>query len=251
MNFEIIKYECLASTNDEARHSASNNVGKDKTIEGRTIVCNEQSSGRGQQGNKWESEPGKNLTFSIILVPKIPYDKLFMITECMSLAVTGALNNIDVDSSIKWPNDIYAGEKKIAGMLSEHSFTGSNLSFSVMGVGVNVNQKLFLSDALNPTSVVIETGNEYDKFALLDEVLNRFGYYYGLLQNRMYADIKAEYADNLYRKDGLHTYRTPSGDLFRARIKDVLYSGELILEDESGKLRQYAFKEVIFVIGDI
>ena len=130
--------------------------------EGTVVITDYQTAGRGQKGNSWESERGKNLTFSILLHPNhIPPGKQFILSQLISIAIVGVLKKYDRHFTIKWPNDIYWKEKKIAGMLIEVDLTGSSLSNAIIGIGININQRHFKSDAPNPVSLTQITGKEH------------------------------------------------------------------------------------------
>jgi len=143
----IITVESVASTNSYLKELAHS-----RTLdEGTVIVTRNQTAGKGQQGNAWESEAGKNITCSILLYPSfLPVQHFFLLSEVISLGVKETLDAYTDGITIKWPNDIYYCERKIAGILIENEITGSNISMSVAGIGVNVNQEQFLSDAPNP-----------------------------------------------------------------------------------------------------
>ena len=131
--------------------------------EGTVVITDYQTAGRGQKGNSWESERGKNLTFSILLHPNhIPPGKQFILSQLISIAIVGVLKEYDRHFTIKWPNDIYWKEKKIAGMLIEVDLTGSSLSNAIIGIGININQRHFKSDAPNPVSLTQITGKEHN-----------------------------------------------------------------------------------------
>jgi BirA family biotin operon repressor/biotin-[acetyl-CoA-carboxylase] ligase len=148
--------------------------------------------------------------------------------------------------SIKWPNDIYWNNRKAVGMLIENDLRGKWVHRSIIGVGVNINQTRFLSDAPNPVSLAQVLGHEEDRNQVLDNIMQRFIYYYGIMEEERYGELHQLYMQHLYRKDTLHSY-SDEGGIFRARIRDVEPTGHLILEDENGELRRYDFKEVRFV----
>ena len=119
-----------------------------------------QTAGRGQRGNSWESEPGKNITFSMIMrMPGFAARRQFRISEAVSLAIIETVvRHTGVACSVKWPNDIYAGDRKLCGILISHSLAGDTISYSIIGAGININQTCFLSYAPNPVSAAILTG---------------------------------------------------------------------------------------------
>ncbi len=211
-----------------------------------------QSAGRGQRGNSWEAEPYKNTIFSYLLKqPAIGADKQFYISEAASLAVIDALKGYADGFSIKWPNDIYYQDKKIAGMLIENSLAGAGINHSIIGIGLNVNQKEFLSDAPNPISLVQIIGSEVETEKVLHDVCqnieNRTRF--AEMNDADFDSMHAEYIDNLYRTDGkFYEFALPSGEKFKARIKDVAPDGVLSLEKEDGTEGNFYFKEVSYII---
>lgn len=205
------------------------------------VTADFQTAGRGQGTNTWESEPGKNLLFSILLHPKeIPAHRQFHISMAVSVAISEVLEQYADSISIKWPNDIYWKDRKIGGILIEHTLQGQQIKDSIIGVGLNVNQQRFLSSAPNPVSLWKITGKETDRGRLLDDITLRF-------QQLLTEDVRSRYMQRLYRRDGLHCYRDAKG-LFMARIADIKDDGRLVLTDKSGQQRTYLFKEVQFVL---
>jgi BirA family biotin operon repressor/biotin-[acetyl-CoA-carboxylase] ligase len=158
----------------------------------------------------------------------------------ISLALVEALGQLVGDLSIKWPNDIYWRNGKLAGILIENTLKGNLIKESVIGVGLNVNQRAFHSDAPNPVSLWQITGQETDREQLLQEILKS-------LDVLLATDIKDRYMKMLYRRKGFHPYTDKDG-AFMAEIGGVEDDGHLLLNDEDGQQRRYAFKEVQFII---
>lgn len=239
----ILHYLSLASTNEEMKRVAETSTLPNLSV----VIADSQTKGRGQAGNSWESEDGKNLTFSIVIYPKdVEILNQFLLSKMVSVAIAEVLGEMAQGVSIKWPNDIYVGEKKICGILIENSIMGHTLSQTIIGIGLNVNQLQFFSDAPNPTSLIIEIGIEVDKELLLNKLLTRINYYNDVLNSRQYDLINKAYFSHLYRKIGVHKYNDENGD-FEADILDVLNYGYLVLRDNKGVKREYAFKEVRFI----
>lgn len=210
-----------------------------------------QTAGRGQKGNSWEAEPGKNLTFSLLLKnPAVPVAKQFLLSEATSVAICLELSEFADGFSIKWPNDIYWRDRKICGILIENSLSQSGIDYSVIGVGLNVNQEVFISDAPNPVSLKNITDADYDLEELLRTVCERIETKCaGLRDTESWDSLHSLYRGSLYRNDGkLHPFQLPDGTRFRAAISDVLPDGALCLADEEGFSRQFQFKEVKHVI---
>lgn len=209
----------------------------------------EQTKGRGQKGTNWESEYGKNLTFSIMTYPDfLPAEHQFILSKSISLAILDTLANHNIKATIKWPNDIYVNDKKICGILIECSISGlGKLNQVVLGVGLNVNQTLFVSDAPNPTSMSIETGNQFDREKVLEQLSHHFENYYIMLAEDLYSSIDSRYRDNLYHRDGYFKYRD-CNRVFDARISGISKYGALLLTDSDGVEKEYQFKEVTFLL---
>ncbi len=213
------------------------------------VTAREQTAGRGQGSNHWESEPGKNLTFSILVHPTmVPVARQFLLSEAGALALKEVVDEIVGDGSVtmKWPNDIYWNDRKLSGTLIETRLGGGHIKDCVFGVGLNVNQQSFHSDAPNPVSLFQITGREIDTDVLLDRIIKSFDKYFKAIENGEYAAISELYHAGLYRSHGFHTYRDHEGE-FEAAIVEVEDSGRLILRDREGAVRGYAFKEVEFV----
>ena len=211
------------------------------------IYAGYQTAGRGQTGNSWESEKDKNLICSILLPP----DKnLYFLNIAVSVAicrviksVLGQRSGLCSVLSIKWPNDIYYKDKKLAGILLENAMVGSQIKYSIAGIGLNVNQTVFVSNAPNPVSLKQITGREYD----IDQLM------IGLLEavksvlNEPEEVIWTEYKAHLYRKEGYWPFEDQN-ETFEARIEDILPTGEIVLRDKNNKKRIYHFKQIRYVI---
>lgn len=205
------------------------------------VVADYQTAGRGCGTNTWESEHGKNLLFSALIHPnQIPASHQFHISMAVSVAISEALEQYIGDVSIKWPNDIYWRNGKICGILIEQTLKGTLIKESIIGVGLNVNQRIFRSNAPNPVSLWQITAQETDRDALLSDILSR-------LRQLLAEDVRSRYMARLYRRSGFHPY-TDAGGAFMARIADVRADGRLVLADDEGRERIYAFKEVQFII---
>lgn len=219
---------------------------------GTVIYTPRQTAGRGQRGNSWEMGPDKNLAFTYLLKnPAVAPAKQFYISEAASLAIVDALSVVLPGVTIKWPNDIYYGDRKLAGILIEHSLTSRQISQTLIGIGLNVNQQRFVSDAPNPVSLWQITGEEYDLTELLHGICNRIEQYTEFDQygESDFAHLHSRYMSHLYRNDGaMHRFALPSGERFDAAIDDVRRDGILTLRHADESMHDYAFKEVAFVI---
>lgn len=216
--------------------------------EGYIVYTDTQRAGRGQRGNSWESEPGKNLTFSLLLRPEhIPANQQFLLSQAVSLAMTDLLGRYATGFSIKWPNDIYWEDKKIAGILIENVLSGTSFARSIVGIGLNINQATFVSDAPNPVSLFQITGHTYDIEAVLDQFIDAFRTRYQQTFTDSARALREEYAATLYRNDGEYPYCS-EGKTFYASITGVDPDGHLILTTDTGEERRFAFKEVSFLL---
>ncbi|MFV0420388.1 MAG: biotin--[acetyl-CoA-carboxylase] ligase [Dysgonomonas sp.] len=221
-----------------------------KSLEEGTLVYTDfQTAGKGQRGNTWESEQGKNLMCSIILYPNmIKANEQFIISQIVSLAVAYTLNKYADDISIKWPNDIYWREKKICGILIENALEGDNIKEAICGIGININQTIFKSNAPNPISLKQATGIDFDLNTILDELHHNITDYYDKIKTADPDSITNKYKKALFRKEGYHLYNDGKSN-FYAAIKDVKSDGILILTTEEGEERHFAFKEVSYIIN--
>ena len=240
------------------------------------VTAEHQSAGRGQAGNSWESERSQNLLFSLLLTAcPVPSSQLFSISEAIALAIREAIideitrhssfdtrhSSFDIRHSspvtVKWPNDIYVDDRKIAGILIENDLQGSSVSRSIIGCGVNVNQDSFrfptLAPATNdgekrsptPISLFQLLGHTTERRFVLESIMEHFMHHYADLQRGAFDDIHTRYHAALYRSSGLHPFRDADGP-FRASIEGVAPTGHLLLRDTDQRLRRYAFKEVSF-----
>lgn len=222
---------------------------KEPLLEGSWLKANFQTNGRGQMGNTWFSGKGYNLLFSFLLYPRFVIVKeQFVISRIVSLALKKVLDQYLDNITIKWPNDIYWKDKKIAGMLIENSLMGQQIEYTIVGVGLNVNQDNFPSDLPNPVSMSQITKSDYNKDELLTFFFREFFLLYRSLQNNGKQNIEQEYVQYLYRSDSYHWYEDKSGR-FKGKIINVLPSGHLVVTTHQyNEERTYAFKEVAFIL---
>lgn len=216
--------------------------------EGSIVITDFQTVGRGQMGNSWFSSKGDNLLFSLLIYPKdVQANEQFIISRIASLAVKNTLDRFTDDIRIKWPNDIYWKEQKIAGILIENDIEGKCITNSVIGIGINVNQQLFPPDLSNPVSLRQITGSIQDRGYILDIFQREFFLLYRDFQKGEIKAIEDEYMLDLYRVNGYYWFEDQNGR-FMAEIDDVLPSGHLVLKTmDTEEERRYAFKEVAFV----
>ncbi len=214
---------------------------------GTVVMALNQTEGRGQQTNTWESESGKNLTISLILRPSfIQAQDQFQVSMIISLGVKDYLSAYCQDVSIKWPNDIYVGDKKIAGILIEQAIMGAHLSHSICGLGLNINQEQFHSNAPNPISLQILTNVSYDLDVELTKLLAAIEKRYFQVQNGKADQVEQDYLNALYWMNEKHRFKDEYGDFF-GNIIGISEFGQLRIKDEDKEVRTYNFKEVSFV----
>lgn len=248
MAFVIKWYETIDSTNIEA-------VKQFNSLNDFEVIASKfQTEGRGQRGTKWESAKGENITLSIILKPDgIKAENQFIISQMVSLGILKYLKERGVKAKIKWPNDIFVGDKKIAGVLIEHLLSGDNLSGSIVGIGLNLNQVNFHHSTPNPTSLRRESNLEYN---LDDEINDLLGSIYQIYQSfkgygsdRELNRIESQYHNSLYRLDQFHQYiETPSNVVITSKITGIARNGCLTMENEDGITKEYSFKEIKYIL---
>ncbi|MDE6651219.1 MAG: biotin--[acetyl-CoA-carboxylase] ligase, partial [Paramuribaculum sp.] len=217
--------------------------------DGDVLAARAQSAGRGQRGNSWESEPGANLTFSMLFSGR-GYDvsRNFMVSEAVALAVADVVAEEICGSGervcVKWPNDIYVGDRKVCGILIENVLSGRTVERCIAGIGLNINQKQFVSDAPNPVSLFQIDGKERSVEDTLVRLTGRILEYMEEVES-----LHSRYMSRLWRKDGFYPYDDNlRGERVEARIADVLPEGQIVLELRNGECREYAFKEVSAVL---
>lgn len=227
------------STNLEAIRLLQNNT---QVAEGTTLVTDHQIAGRGQRGSTWESEAGKNLTFSIVLKPTFLHPKdQFKLNMAVSLGLYDYLTSQVSDVKIKWPNDMMLGDQKTCGMLIENQISGQQLQSSIVGVGLNVNQQTF--SLPSATSMAIRKGQSFVLNDALAELLQWIEARY--LQLRSHIDLKEEYVNALYAKGEKRNFK--SGDeVFEGVITGIDSVGLLEVEVSRAK-RYFDLKEIKFL----
>ena len=237
----IYHLDITASTNDDARD--------EKYREGDVVWADFQTAGRGQRGHVWHSQRGENLTFSVVLEPLfVAIAEQFSVSEVVALSLVDMLAEYGIEAKIKWTNDIYVGDKKLVGILIEHSLAATTLRRTIVGVGINVNQREFDSSIPNPVSMAQLLDKELDAEEVLKCFLDNLQRNYELLRQGEKEALHERYNTLLYRKGEYHTYALPSGERFSAKIVGTAPSGALRLENEQGETKDYLFKEVEFVI---
>ena len=228
---------------------ASELIRNQEAVNGLIVITNEQTAGRGQQGNTWLSTANLNLTFSAIFFPSTYFiTDSFYLNIVSSLAVAKTMEEFipsNKQVSVKWPNDVYIGNKKVSGILIENTLRADKINSVVMGIGINVNQPEF--EYTTATSML----HESDRAFSLQEVLDRLCEHIETLYLKLNAGLKHEllnlYQSKLYALNTLHAYQDEDGD-FMGYMRGVEENGTLLMEKESGTKREYQFKEVRFII---
>jgi BirA family biotin operon repressor/biotin-[acetyl-CoA-carboxylase] ligase len=243
-----IYVKSLASTNSYA----SELLRQISVSEGSLIYTFEQEKGRGQRGNSWESEPNKNVTLSLVLHPQFlqPSDQ-FLLTKITSLAVADLMAEILGASSnfhhihIKWPNDIYVNDKKVAGILIENYLRENAIQTSIIGLGINVNQAVFHT-APNATSVLSLIHQTTDLQQCIERFCEYFEARYLQLKASKLQKLDEDYLRYLYRLNEWSTYNTAANQSFEGNIKGVSDIGKLQVEVISGEVKEFDLKEIVF-----
>lgn len=237
----IHHFDTLSSTNDEALDS--------RYVEGDVVWAEVQTAGRGQRGHKWLGGEGENLMFTLIFSPEfLAPVRQFFLSEAVALAMLDALSSYGIDARIKWTNDIYVGDCKLAGILIEHKLMQNKLSRSIVGIGLNVNQMEFDAELPNPVSMAQILGRNFDRREVLNRVVDALCARYESLREGDVEALQQEYCSKLYRRDEEHWFALPDGERFRGTIRGVDISGGLMVESSRGEVNSYLFKEIEFVL---
>ncbi|MGA2824296.1 MAG: biotin--[acetyl-CoA-carboxylase] ligase [Bacteroidales bacterium] len=241
----LIELQTVDSTNFYAEELLKTQ----KVSEGTIIFAHDQTSGKGQGENNWESEPRKNVTFSLVLFPKFlsPWQQ-FLLNKAISLGVLDFLAGVIIEQklSIKWPNDIYAGNRKIGGILLQNTICGTLYESCIAGIGVNLNQETYNPGLPNPVSLRQITGKDYPVKDAVDRIVACIDDRYQQLQEGLSELLDREYREQLF---GINEWRdyTVDKNLIKGKIRGVDESGMLIMETENGSIRHFNHREIAFV----
>ena len=241
----IKRLEIVDSTNRYVRDEAGDLWGKQESGGYVVVTAEHQTAGRGQRGNTWSSNAGENLLFSVLVRPgeALAVSNQFLLSQAVALALHSALEHYGIDTRLKWPNDIYVGNRKLGGLLLEVDYCGAFVEQAIIGVGVNVNQEIFPKMDRVPVSMKILLGCDFSVEEVLATILNSFEYYYGLLSSGDCESIATEYSKLLLGLNELRTF-VDSGGRFNAVLEGVEPSGHLLVRRSDGRLARYAFKEI-------
>ena len=212
------------------------------------VYADFQTAGRGAGTNTWHSTRGANILTSICLDTALEAADQFVFNLWFSTSTRLFLAKYVPDVLIKWPNDIYVHDHKLAGDLTEHSVSGGRLDFTVAGIGINVNEENFPSGIPHPTSLFLETGQHFDVETLLDEYLSVLRERRPLLSLDHASELRNEYLSHLYRLDEPHPYLV-QGKRITGIIRDIDRFGRLVLEHEDHTNRAYEYKQIAYVVG--
>lgn len=213
------------------------------------VTAGHQTAGRGQRGNTWNSNAGENLLFSILVRPgeTLEVSKQFLLSQAVALSIHDAMKCYGIDTLLKWPNDIYASNRKLAGILLELDYSGAFVEQAIIGIGLNVNQEGFPPMDRTPVSMKMLRKRDFTLDDVLATILDLFEHYYTELRFRNRDAIAAEYKRVLLGMNERHTFIDRDGR-FDAVIQDIESDGHLILRRNDGSTGRYAFKEVEMVL---
>nr|WP_183554181.1 biotin--[acetyl-CoA-carboxylase] ligase [Mucilaginibacter sp. AK015] len=240
----LVTLKEVDSTNTFLKNILSNSK---PVPDGTVIMAEHQYAGRGQRENTWHAEPGKNLTFSILLNPTfLSAQQQFDLTRAVSMGVYDALYPLLRDNlKIKWPNDIYYGDKKIGGMLIENILQGTQIKHSIIGIGLNVNQENFAAGTGNATSIKKILQKDYELKNILAEICSNIEAYYLQLKAGRFEFVRNLYLSRLYWLNERRKFKS-NGHVFEGSIKNVKDNGLLVIEKETGE-QTYNLKEIEFL----
>lgn len=237
---------------DSTNSYAGQLMGDIKPVEGTLIYTFDQQNGRGQRGNTWETEPNKNVASSFILYPSfLQASRQFLLNKIVSLAVADLMAELIQPSDktseirIKWPNDIYVGTKKIAGILIENTLRENTIQSSIIGIGLNINQIKFNVD-LNATSLALITNKEFDLMEALEKLSEFIEARYLQLKANKLESIDAAYLQHLYQLNEWHNY-TSNNQLFEGKIIGISAIGKLQVQLKTTEIKEFDLKEIKFV----
>lgn len=248
--FQTIWLESVDSTNTEVLRRA------DSLDNLSVIAAVNQTAGRGQRGNTWMVEPGANLTFTILLkfgegaLSPLKATRQFTISQAVTLALQEYFTGEGIQAKIKWPNDIYVRDRKLVGILVENALEGDHVARSIVGIGINCNQREFPPQLMNPTSMSLLTGKRYDTKQALQDFLAVLGKYLETMETPQgRQEIHRQYISRLYRLGSMHEYTDcRSGEVFKGTIKGISESALLQMEMPDGQIKEFAFKEISYIL---
>lgn len=224
-------------------------LNSDEAIEGTVVTTDFQSGGRGQIGRSWYGSSGLNVMCSVVLKPKflLPRDQFELsIAICCAVQKTIARLSPNEDTAVKWPNDVYIGDNKVAGILIQNTIAGSTISDTIVGIGINVNEEVFPTHIPNPTSLRMVNGTPYSLDVVYANLFRDIEQYYLKLKSGDRDGLRAEYHQHLYRCDQPAEFGLAEGGQLTGIIQHVDEQGKLVML-VNGEERKYAFREVSFL----
>lgn len=241
---KIVKLDAIDSTNSYLRDLVKQELVENWTV----VIADHQSHGKGQFDNKWSSEKGKNLTFSVLIrFKKLDVEKQFYLNYAISIALYNVLKYyIPEKLAVKWPNDILSANLKLGGILIECIVKNSSIDFAIVGIGLNVNQQVFPSPLTLATSLKNLLNRTINKEELLDKILLEMQYQMLLIQKQKFGEIKYLYEDILYKKGIPSMFVDGNKNTFLGKIVGISSEGKLTIELENESLRDFDLKEIKF-----
>lgn len=244
LSYFTIRLDSVDSTNKYVRENILALRKQAAHADAIVVTASEQTAGRGQRGNVWHSAAGENMLMSILVAPRtLSVSKQFALSQIVALALCDAMTFFGIAVQIKWPNDIYAGDKKLAGVLVELDYAATNVEQAIIGVGLNVNQRDFPAMSRVPVSMSELLNKKIPLCNVEQAFLNAFSARYPTLCQCAFDDIDSEYVQRLKGYGCLCRYKDGNG-LFSAKMVGVSPEGCLLLQRTDGTLLQYAFKQV-------
>ncbi len=234
----------LPSTQDYAAQLVS----KSAPPEGVVVLADNQTAGRGQYGSRWYSAPGENLLLTIVLYPRwLEVTRQWALSEAMAVAVRDAVEAVArLHAHIKWPNDVYLSERKVAGLLIQCGLSGEHLQHALIGIGLNVNQRHFPAEAPRATSLALACGRHFDRSAVLEQLLTAVEQRYVQLRQGQGALLSQIYRQHLLGLDQRRIFGRSDGSTFEGTAKEILPDGRLVIQTEEGDLA-FGVKELRWI----
>lgn len=237
----IIKLDAIDSTNTFLKEISSAEALEDYTV----VTAKVQTKGKGRMGNEWSSKSSKNLTFSVFkYLQGITFDNQFYLSVVVALAITRALKAYNIPKLfVKWPNDILSADKKVGGILIENVIKKNNLAYSIIGIGLNVNQIEF-EQLPRASSLKKISGQTYDLDEILQQVLIHLKHYFTLLDAGNTEALRADYESQLFRKNKPSTFENAKGELFSGFIQGISNTGSLVVLLEDAIVKEFTLNEI-------
>lgn len=241
---KIIKLNAIDSTSTFLKEMATNSSLENYT----TVVANTQTNGRGQRENTWQSEPNKNLTFSVFIKDiELPIEDQKYLNFAICLAVFEIISNhLKNNIFIKWPNDIMSANQKLCGILIENTISKNCINKTIVGIGLNVNQEIFSSNLKKISSLKKISGKTYDLELLLNQILGTLKKQITLLNHKNFSKLERDYLNVMYKRNSPSMFKTSNNVLFMGKILGVSKSGRLKIEAQDGIIKEFGIKEVSF-----